>query len=162
VAPIEVRNELLIKASPERVWDVLTYLDAWPSWYRACKWVRRDEATGDKTSFRWKAHPVELRSRVVEAERGRSFSFTSEAAGLRALRTFTLRPSPDGAGTVVVAHETQWGPLPWLGRAYLGPRLSGADQVWLADLARATETRRAMQARAEVRPPHGVLAKTFG
>ena len=42
---------------------------------------------------------------------------------MHAERTFTLRPTPDGLSTVVVSHETQVGPLSWLGRVYLAPRL---------------------------------------
>ena len=38
--PIEVRNETVIRASVERVWDLLTDVERWPSWYRACRWVR--------------------------------------------------------------------------------------------------------------------------
>ena len=43
--PIEVRNETVIRASAERVWDLLTDVERWPSWYRACRWVRV-ESTG--------------------------------------------------------------------------------------------------------------------
>ena len=43
--PIEVRNEIVIRASAERVWDLLTDVERWPSWYRACRWVRV-ESTG--------------------------------------------------------------------------------------------------------------------
>ena len=38
--PIEVRNEIVIPASAERVWDLLADVERWPSWYRACRWVR--------------------------------------------------------------------------------------------------------------------------
>jgi uncharacterized protein len=34
--PIEVCNEAVIPASAERVWDLLTDVERWPSWYRAC------------------------------------------------------------------------------------------------------------------------------
>ena len=131
--PIEVRNELSIAASPERVWDLLADVDNWPSWYRACRWVRREGAM----SFRWKAHPLELESSIVDRERGRSFAFTANGLGLRGVRSFTLRLAPDGVSTIVSTHETQEGPLPWLARAVLAPRLHAVTQEWLADLSRA-------------------------
>ena len=37
--PIEVHNEIVIPASAERVWDLLTDVERWPSWYRVCRWV---------------------------------------------------------------------------------------------------------------------------
>jgi coniferyl-aldehyde dehydrogenase len=139
--PIEVRNAIVIRASAERVWDLLTDVERWPSWYRACRWVRVEStgSTGRPTAFRWKAHPVELRSTVVASERPRSFTFVADGLGVHAERTFTLRPTPDGLSTVVVSHETQVGPLPWLGRVYLAPRLHAVNQVMFDDLARAAE-----------------------
>jgi hypothetical protein len=88
-------------------------------------------------AFRWKAHPVELRSSVVAADRPRFFAFIADARGLHAERAFTLRPTPDGLSTVVVDHETQMGLLPTLGRLLLAPRLRAANQEMVNDLARA-------------------------
>jgi len=33
---------MLIGATPERVWDLLADVERWPSWYRACRWVRME------------------------------------------------------------------------------------------------------------------------
>lgn len=120
--PIEVRNEIVIPAPAEPVWDLLANIEAWPSWHRACRWVRI-EAAGDDARpapFRWKAHPIELQT----AERLR---------------------------TVVESHETQVGWLPWLGRLVLAPRLDAANQAWLSDLARMARRRGAPQATAKAR-----------
>jgi uncharacterized protein YndB with AHSA1/START domain len=137
--PIEVRNEKVIPASAERVWDLLTDVERWPSWYRACRWVRIESPRSPAQAlvFRWKAHPVELRSAVVANERPHTFAIVADALGLHAERTFTLRSTPDGLSTVVVSHETQVGPLPWVGRAFLAPRLHAANQTMFDDLSRA-------------------------
>jgi short-subunit dehydrogenase/uncharacterized protein YndB with AHSA1/START domain len=142
--PIEVRNEIVIRASAERVWALLTDVERWPSWYRACRWVRLESTSAPASagsaagpSFRWKAHPVVLRSTVVAADRPSSFTFVADARGLHAERTFTLRPAPDGLSTGVISHETQVGLVPWLGRVWLAPRLRAANQVMFDDLARA-------------------------
>ena len=137
--PIEVRNEIVIHACAERVWELLTDVERWPSWYRACRWVRLEPPAtpAQPLVFRWKAHPVELRSTVVTTDRPHAFAITADAVGLHAERTFTVRPTPDGSSTVVVSHETQVGPVAWLGRAYLAPRLHAANQAMFDDLARA-------------------------
>jgi hypothetical protein len=143
--PIVVQNETVIPAPAERVWDLLSDVEAWPSWYRACKWVRVESngraawngSAARPTSFRWKAHPVELRSTVVATERPHLFAIIADAPGLHADRTFTIRPTLDGLSAVVVSYETQVGPLPWLGRAFLAPRLYAANQAMFVDLARA-------------------------
>jgi short-subunit dehydrogenase/uncharacterized protein YndB with AHSA1/START domain len=137
--PIVVHNEMVIPASPERVWDLLTDVERWPSWYRACRWVQvesRDRA-GRAASFRWKAHPVRLHSTVVAAERPHSFAIDADSRGLHAERAFTIRPTPDGLSSIVVSHETQVGLLPRLGRLIIAPRLRAANQVMFEDLARA-------------------------
>ena len=143
--PIEVRNEIVIPASAERVWDLLTDVERWPSWYRACRWVRV-EPTGSvaspggaarPVSFRWKAHPVELRSTVLAAHRPHTFAIDADGQGVHAERTFTLRPTPDGLGTVVISHETQVGLLPSVGRWFLARRLRAANQAMFDDLGRA-------------------------
>lgn len=131
--PVDVRNEIVIRASAERVWDVLTDVERWPSWWRLCKWVRVESAG----VFRWKAHPVKLRSAVVTSVRPHSFAITADGLGVHAERAFTLRPTPDGLGTVVVSHETQVGLLPRLGYVVLGPRLRAANQAMFEDLAQA-------------------------
>ena len=140
--PIEIRIETVIPAPTERVWDLLTDVEKWPSWWRACRWVRV-ESPG---SFRWKAHPVVLRSTVIAADRPRSFAFVADGAGVHAERRFTIRPTPDGLSTVIVDHETQVGPLPWLGRVFLAPRLRAVNQAMLRDLARAAAQRPAVAA----------------
>lgn len=163
--PIEVRNEIVIHASAERVWELLTDVEGWPSWYRACRWVRvespgSEASTPDAAgpvSFRWKAHPVTLRSTVVAADRPHLFAIVADGVGVHADRTFTLRPTPDGLSTVVVSHETQVGLLPRLGRRFLARRLRAVNQVMFDDLARAASPGAATQAtppESAARPTH--------
>ncbi len=137
-APIEVRNAAVIHAPAERVWDLLTDVERWPSWWRACQWVRLESpASAASVVFRWKAHPVELRSAVVKSDRPHGFAITADGRGVHAERTFTLRTTPDGSSTIVVSHETQVGLLPWLGRVFLAPRLHAVNQAMFDDLNRA-------------------------
>ena len=135
--PIVVRNEIVIRASAERIWDVLSDVERWPTWWRACRWVRVESraSAGRPLVFRWKAHPVRLRSTVVTSDRPRTFAITADGLGVHAERNFTLRPTPDGSGTVVVSYETQVGLLPRLGRLFLAPRLRAVNEAMFEDLA---------------------------
>jgi hypothetical protein len=145
-APIEVHNEILIFASPERVWDVLTDVRNWPSWYLACRWVRVKEikqATSKESSrqlesFSWKAQPLVLHSTVVHSLWPHCFNMTADCVGFHAERKFTLCPGPNGFGTTVVSHETLYGLFPWLGRAIFQRRLRDANQDMFNDLRAAS------------------------
>jgi short-subunit dehydrogenase/uncharacterized protein YndB with AHSA1/START domain len=154
--PIEVRNEIVIRASAERVWDLLTDVERWPSWYRACRWVRVESTGGPASSggaarpmtFRWKAHPVELRSTVIVSDRPHLFAIVADGRGVHAERAFTIRPTPDGLSTIVISDETQVGLLPQLGRFILAWRLRAANQAMFEDLAAAASRGAATQAAA--------------
>ena len=139
--PIVVENEVVITASAQRVWDLLADVERWPSWWRACRWVRVEsrDRSGRAKSFRWRAHPVELHSRVTASDRGHLFAFDADGLGVHAERTFTLQALPDGRRIKVVSYETQVGWLAWLGRLILAPRLHAVNDACFADLARAAE-----------------------
>ena len=57
--PIEVRNETTIRASAERVWDLLADVANWPTWWRACRWVQVEPAGGQAraVAFLWRGQP---------------------------------------------------------------------------------------------------------
>ena len=61
------------------------------------------------------------------AERPHSFAIIADATGLHAERSFTLHPTPDGLGTVVISHETQ-----------VGLRRAWAGWSWLRGCTRPT------------------------
>src|SRR5262245_15802741 len=96
--PIEVRNEIVVNAPAERVWDLLADVGRWPSWWPLCKWVRVEstDKAGRAATFRWRAHPLELRSTVTASDRPRRFAFIADGLGVHAERTFTLRTTADG------------------------------------------------------------------
>jgi short-subunit dehydrogenase/uncharacterized protein YndB with AHSA1/START domain len=126
-----VDNEAVIAAPVGKVWELLTGVNRWPQWYHDCRWV---EADGD-ASFRWKAHPVELDSKIVASEAPNRFAFTADGTGVHAEREFTVTPTADGKATVITSHETQVGWLPRLGGAIVGPKLRAANDRFFADLA---------------------------
>jgi short-subunit dehydrogenase/uncharacterized protein YndB with AHSA1/START domain len=149
---VVVDNRLEIAAPVETVWNLLTDVANWPSWYRACKWVRAGEGDTGKVgaTFDWKAHPVELATRVVAAERNRRFTFVAEGTAVRAEREFTLEPTADGTGTIIASHETQTGLMPRLAWFALGPRLYLTNRQFFRDLAGAAAAKSPDKATAKL------------
>src|SRR5262245_3179254 len=113
---IEVHNEMAIPAAPDRVWDLLTDVGGWPSWYRACRRVDSESTAeaGRAVPSRWKALPIELGRAVVASARPHLFAFVADGRGVQADRTFTLRAARAGLSTLVTSHETQIGWRPRL------------------------------------------------
>ena len=59
-----------------------------------------------------KAHPLELHTTVVAADRRHSFAIVADALGLHSERMFTLRPRPMASAPLLSAMKLRSGPLP--------------------------------------------------
>jgi len=117
-------------------WNAFNKDDTSPPW--SLTRISAPGAQGSPDGFDWSINTVHAAATGGDTSAGlHSFAIVADARGLHADRAFTIRPTPDGLGTVVVSHETQVGPVAWLGRIYLAPRLHAANQVMFDDLARA-------------------------
>jgi hypothetical protein len=139
-APAIVRRSATIAAPVAVVWELLSRIDEWPSWQEE---VERAELSGPLApgaSFRWKAGPFGISSRVEELEPQRAIGWSGGALGVHARHVYRLAPA-DGGGTVVDSQES-WGGLlarvlPGLARKRL---IAGVERA-LADLRREAERR---------------------
>ena len=106
--PIEVHNEIVIQAPAERVWDLLTDVERWPSWYRACRWVRV-EPTGGAASTSSGATGV----LPVEGTPGRS---TQRGGGQRTATFVCHRRGRPGVACRALVHPSPHARRPEHGR----------------------------------------------
>ena len=129
-------------------WGSVDRRGALASWYRACKWVHVDSAdrAGRAASFRWKAHPVVLRTSVTAIERPHAFAFIAD--GARVPRRASLHASPDARRFRHRGRQPR-NPgrhFPVAGPGFLAPRLRAANQAMFEDLAQVAEHGAARQA----------------
>jgi hypothetical protein len=130
-------NEVVVAATPERVWDLLVDAQRWPDWYRNAHRVRlpRGRPRLDAgTVFTWITFVVPLTSTVVDFEPRERLGWTFKGPGIRGYHGWLLRPS--GEGTLVVTEETQRGLLPRLLWPVLKPVLWLGHQYWLRRLSK--------------------------
>lgn len=74
-APVLLAGEIEIAAAPERVWDVLTTIDDWPSWNSDVKAAALEDDLAAGSVFRWKAG-TPLTSTITHVERPRMIAWT--------------------------------------------------------------------------------------
>jgi predicted acylesterase/phospholipase RssA len=139
-APINVQNELVIDALPERIWEVLIKAADWPKWYPNARNVHVRGGGLDlhpKAKFSWITFGVCLRSEVKEFSPCARLAWTAKFVGVDAYHAWQIERI--GQRSRVITEETQYG---WLARAqdYLLPkRMYDGHQLWLERLAREVE-----------------------
>jgi uncharacterized membrane protein len=105
-------HEILIQASPQRVWEVFSDVQRWPEWMPTITAVERlDDGplrVGSRTRIRQPRLPVAVWE-VTELEDGRQFTWVSRGPGVRTTGSHRVTTTPDG--TVAVSSIDQDGPL---------------------------------------------------
>jgi hypothetical protein len=91
-APVIGRSELVISAPPERVWDVLTDFDHWPTWNGDVKTMHFDGFVASGAKFRWKAGPGTITSVIAHVEPPRLIAWTGKTLGIKAIHFWMLEP----------------------------------------------------------------------
>ncbi len=115
-APATASGELDIAASPEVVWDVVSDIEAWPSWNPDVRTARLEGPLAVGSVFRWKAGGASLTSTLRVVDPPRELSWSGRTMGIRAIHVFRFEPN-DG-GTFARSEESWEGLVPTLLRGY--------------------------------------------
>ena len=91
-APVVGAGEIEIAADPEVVWEVLTAFENWPSWNPEVKSMSMQGAVAPGSTFRWKAGPGTITSRIERVEPPRLIAWTGKTLGIRAIHFYWLEP----------------------------------------------------------------------
>jgi uncharacterized protein YndB with AHSA1/START domain len=103
-APVLVEGEIEIAAATELVWDVLTTVEDWPKWNTDVSSVEIVGPIEPGTTFRWKAGPGTIKSRIETVERPRVIAWTGRWLGISVIHVWRLDRS--GGGTRVQTQES--------------------------------------------------------
>jgi hypothetical protein len=123
---IEYEQTIHVDTSPDTVWRVYTDVESWPEWTTSMQKIQLVDdgplALGSKAKVKLRGAPETIFV-VTELAEGRSFTWESNAWGLKSVAYHTVRP--DGDGSIVT----------------LGVRLSGPLATVLAPLFRSIARR---------------------
>ncbi|MGO9453279.1 MAG: SRPBCC domain-containing protein [Candidatus Binataceae bacterium] len=133
-------NEIVIAASPDRVWRWLIRAARWPEWYSNSANVTFLAADppdlAANTQFRWKTFGAAVTSRVIVFDPPHELGWDARGV-LIAYHGWLIEP--DGSGCRVITEETQNGIVPKLAWWYLRPMLERGHQNWVESLKRKAE-----------------------
>ena len=68
-APVKAASEITIKAPKEKIWQILTSIDDWPSWQSTTSAAHLNGQLAPGSTFTWKSGGAEIRSRIAFEER---------------------------------------------------------------------------------------------
>ena len=126
-----------IRAEIKGVWATLTDVQRWHEWTRSIDKIERlddgEFGAGSRARIRQPRIPVAVWT-VTEFEPGRSFTWVSEAVGIRTVATHVLEPRDGGTRLTLTIAQTGW--LAWLirsraektAREYLAMEAQGLKQ----------------------------------
>ena len=130
---VSVEFVLDIQAKPEKVWDILADVEAWPKW-QGTDFTRLITPAPLKEGSKFEANLGGLRwdLTVIEANRPRSITWGAKRPGLNAVHSWEFQERE--GRTVATTKETMSG---WMmAFVYFMARsgVSKTDSKWLADL----------------------------
>ena len=135
-APVHVRNERTMRASPEAVWAALVRAARWPEWYPNSSHVTLLRGSppdlAPDTKFRWKTFGFTIDSTVVEFVPTERIAWDARGLGVDAYHAWLIRPAADGC--YVLTEETQHGWLARLGNLLFPRRMYRGHELWLDSL----------------------------
>ncbi len=137
-----LRNELLIDASAQEIWDVLVRAETWPDWYEGAKDVvvlESDSGTIDNvgTEISWSTMGQDFNSIVTEFEPPYRLAWESRKKTIKAYHAWLLIPGDEG--TLVVTEESQFGFLANMQKIFLPNKLSRLHDIWLEEIKKKAE-----------------------
>lgn len=137
-APVITRDQIVVDAPVEQVWEVQTDVQAWPLWQSDVEHVEADGPIAPGSVFRWRTSGLDITSTVVDVEPLRRLEWGGPANGITAVHVWTFEPTDAG---VLVSTEESWEGEPI--EAAVQPMQDALDASlaqWLANLKARAES----------------------
>lgn len=138
-AAVITRDEIVIQAPIETIWDIQTNVDEWPSWQPDVDGARSEGALGVGSVFRWQTAGLDITSTVEEIDAPNRIVWGGPAQGIVAVHVWTFEPRDDG---VLVRTAESWEGEPVTAQVEtLQGALDWSLRAWLENLKRTAEDR---------------------
>ena len=144
-APVLIRFEVDVAATPERVWELLVDVERWPLWHRGVDFaVLKPSEVRPGSRLQWRADGMRISSILHRVEPEQRLGWTIRTLGARGYQLWTIESQPpEGASnaprTLVRTEESWWGFFPFLLRGTLRRTLGASRRAWLRGLKERAE-----------------------
>jgi uncharacterized protein YndB with AHSA1/START domain len=135
-APVQTDVDVTIDAKPEKIWALLTGIDAWPTWQPDIRSASLQGPPGQNAAFVWHTGGMDVHSQIRLFVPNSKLAWTGHVLFIHAIHVWTMTLLPDGR-TVVRTKESMAGPF--IGWFMSSLKLQDIDQRWLAALKRRAE-----------------------
>ncbi|MDX1909192.1 MAG: SRPBCC family protein [Bacteroidia bacterium] len=136
-APVCQTGEILIQASPARVWSVLTDINHWPRWHTAISRANTEASPAPGVTFDWTVNGARIHSVLHTVTPYEAFGWSGTTFGGAAIHNWYLIPQADA--TLVKVEESLEGWLVRLFKTSMNQSLSRDIQSWLTSLKHTSE-----------------------
>jgi uncharacterized protein YndB with AHSA1/START domain len=89
-APVKCSKTIIIDASIEKVWSVITDINNWPNWQTDIDKSKLNGELKPNITFDWKTGGVKINSTLHTVEPYKQFGWTGKTLGLFAIHNWTL------------------------------------------------------------------------
>ena len=104
-APVITRDEIVVRAPIETIWEIQTNVDDWPSWQPDVDGAESEGPLEVGSVFHWQTAGLDITSTVREVDAPRRVVWGGPAQGIVAVHVWTLEPQGDG---VLVRTAESW------------------------------------------------------
>lgn len=137
-APVQTKKSIVIHATPEKVWTIMSQVNQWTTWESDIKDPKLKGNFQPGNSFTWESGGLNIRSTIHKATPFSAIGWSGPAFGSFAIHNWTFTALPGGY-TRVDVEESMEG---WLVKLLAHKFQAGLDtslDKWLAALKKNAE-----------------------
>lgn len=136
-APVKCSKSIMIYASPEKIWNVITRIDCWADWQTDIKQAKLNGSLQPSSTFDWKTGGAKIHSTLHTVNMNSEFGWTGKTFGMHAIHNWTIQ---DHNGSVEVrVDESMEGFLASLFKNSFNRNLEKGMENWLQLLKKECE-----------------------
>ncbi len=136
-AAVVQTKEIIIHATPEKVWQVLTNIQRWDEWNDRIKNPKLQVKLDVGSSFTWKTNGSKIKSEIHTFVPGKVLGWQGKAFGVSAIHNWYLEPTENG--TKVRVEESMEGWIINLMKKKMNEKLADDMVYWLEQLKEESE-----------------------
>ena len=137
-APVITRDEILIKGSLTKVWNMFSNIKHWPRWNKDITDASAPPTLAVGKSFRWSTAGMNITSTIGELVPVQRIAWSGPVQGIMGIHVWSFSKVADG---VLVNTAESWEGEPVLAqKLYLQHTLNKSIRFWLESLKAAVES----------------------